>query len=98
MEYRIEAIEQISKLPSKLPHKQIEVKSSNRPKNSISTTFEDYLNECIKFNKPIIHTDISKTVDKIIPYINIPKKIEEFSNIDIIRVKMAYDCQIMKNK
>ena len=91
MEYRIEAIERISRLPSNLPHKQIEIKDSNRPKNSIGTTFEDYLNECRKSDKPIIHADTSKTVDKVIPYINIPKEIEEFSNIDVLRVKMAYE-------
>lgn len=96
MEYRIEAIERISRLPSNLPHKQIELKGSNRPKNSIGKTFEDYLNECRKFNKPIIHVDTSKTVDKIIPYINIPKEIEEFLNVDIVKVKMAYEGEIIE--
>lgn len=95
MEYRIEAIERISRLPSNLPHKQIEVKGSNRPKNSIGITFEDYLNECRKSNKPIIHVDASKTMDKsVLYYKTFPIRNE--MNIDIVKVKMAYEGEIIE--
>ena len=89
-EYEIKAISPIIQITEQLPRKTNNEYKTVGKTQHYDTTFEDYLNECRKSDKTIIHVDYSKTVDEVIPYCcSIPTK--EVINIDMLKVKMAYE-------
>lgn len=94
-EYEIKAISPIIQITEQLPRKTNNEYKTVGKTQHYGKTFEDYINECRKSDTPIIHVDYSKTVDKVIPYYcSISTK--EVMNVDILKVKMAYEGEIIE--